>query len=361
MPTKRLVNMSTSSTEPAEIDTTVAGWLTPLDDEPCGPDLEYDADVLELGQTATGKPETQFSAAEPPQWSLVLEQSAAVMNRTRDLRIAIHWIRAKINLEGLPALLPGLQLFTGLLENFWEPLHPLLDPDDGDAFARISVLGSLDKLDGLLGDVRQALVLPDRRLGGLRVRDTEIALDRLAPRADETTRSKSEMANMFGELPELAVAVRTNVQHSLDALKQLQRVMNDRFGIGQGVEVKALRVMLDGVLQVTPAPEAAAGDGEGDEGGGGSGFAPAARSGGGGGGGSLNRIDSRKDAIRAIRLVCEFLERSEPTNPAQLLLRRAERLIEKNFLQLVRELAPDAMAEVARVMGVDPDSISSED
>jgi len=353
------MNMSTSSSEPAEIDTTVAAWLLPLDGDPCGADLEYDADVLELGQSAAGKPETQFSAAEPPQWGLVLEQSAAVMNRTRDLRIAIYWIRAKINLEGLPALLPGLQLFTGLLDNFWEPLHPLLDPDDGDAFARVSVVGSLEKLDGLLGDVRQALVLPDRRLGGLRVRDTEIALDRLAPRADETARGKAEMANMFAELPELTVAVRKNTQHCLDALKQLQRVMNDRFGIGQGVDVKALRVMLDGVLQVVPEPNAEPSeDGTGNEGqsaGGGSGFAPAAR-----GGGSLNRIDSRKDAIRAIRLVCEFLERSEPTNPAQLLLRRAERLIEKNFLQLVRELAPDAMAEVARVMGVDPDSIGSD-
>jgi type VI secretion system protein ImpA len=42
-----------------------------------------------------------------------------------------------------------------------------------------------------------------------------------------------------------------------------------------------------------------------------------------------------------------------------LLLRRAERLIEKNFLQLVRDLAPDAVAEVARIMGVDPDSVDA--
>jgi len=41
-------------------------------------------------------------------------------------------------------------------------------------------------------------------------------------------------------------------------------------------------------------------------------------------------------------------------------LRRARRLINKNFLQLMRELAPEALTEVARIMGVDPESIQSE-
>jgi len=67
------------------------------------------------------------------------------------------------------------------------------------------------------------------------------------------------------------------------------------------------------------------------------------------------------DAIKALQMVRAYLERSEPTNPAQLLLRRAERLIDKSFLQLVRDLAPDALSEVARIMGVDPDSIESID
>ena len=61
------------------------------------------------------------------------------------------------------------------------------------------------------------------------------------------------------------------------------------------------------------------------------------------------------DATRAIEMVCNYLERTEPTNPAQLLLRRAGKLINKNFLELVREFAPDAVNEVARVMGVSPE------
>jgi type VI secretion system protein ImpA len=74
----------------------------------------------------------------------------------------------------------------------------------------------------------------------------------------------------------------------------------------------------------------------------------------------IHSVNSRQDAIRAIELVCAYLERNEPTNPAQLLLRRAARVIDKNFLQLVRDLAPDAVKEVARVMGIDPATINDQ-
>jgi type VI secretion system protein ImpA len=347
-----------SDTEtPADVAEPVASWLMPLDGSPCGDDLEYDPAVLELNQTAAGKPETQFSAAEPPPWPLVREQAEMVMARTRDLRIAALWGRSMLNTQGLPGLLPTLQLHRGLLDNFWDQgLHPALDPDDGDPFARVSAIGGLDKLDGLLGDVRASLALMDRRLGGLRVRDIEVALDRLPPRADETPRTARELSAMFEDLPDAALALRTLTGHCLLELKQLQRVMNDRFGIGEAVDVKNLRLMLEAVKSTVPEPaadDAAPGDDGGPVAEGAA--APAAR-----GGGTLSRIDTRKDAIRAINLICEYLERSEPTNPAQLLLRRAERLIEKNFLQLVRELAPEAMAEVARIMGVDPDSIGND-
>ena len=74
----------------------------------------------------------------------------------------------------------------------------------------------------------------------------------------------------------------------------------------------------------------------------------------------VHSVDTRQDAIRAIDLVCAYLERHEPTNPAQFLLRRAERVIDKNFLQLVKELAPDAVKEVSRIMGVDPSTLNDQ-
>ena len=43
--------------------------LKPISEEaPCGEDLSEDASLQELETLARGKPETQFSAAEPPDW-----------------------------------------------------------------------------------------------------------------------------------------------------------------------------------------------------------------------------------------------------------------------------------------------------
>jgi type VI secretion system protein ImpA len=334
----------------------IDGWLQPLEGEACGEDLEYDIAFLELTQAAAGKPETQFGPAEPPQWPMVRELAESVLGRTRDLRVALLWGRAVINLEGLPALPAALQLLHGLLDRFWDEVYPRNDPDDGDAFARISVLGSLDTLDGMLGDVRQSLVVNDRRLGGLRVREIEIALDRLPPRADESARTAGQIQGVLGEFAELGEQLRTCHAQSVDAVKQLQRLMNDRFGIDSAVDLKALRGMLDAVAAMMPEPEPGAAEADGDRQERSEAEVEAPRRGSGGG---LHSIDSRQDAIKAINMICAYLERSEPTNPAQLLLRRAERLIEKNFLQLVRDLAPEAVAEVARIMGVDPDSVDA--
>lgn len=346
----------------------VDDWLLPMDvgvgedHSPYGPDLEYDPDMQALEQAAAGKPETQFAPAEPADWNAVREQAAALMRRTRDLRVAMHWCRAQVNLEGFAGVPAALCLLHGMLDELWDGVHPLPDPDDGDTFARLSAIGGLDKLDGLLGDVRNALVSADRRLGGLRVRGIEIATDRLAPRPDEDWMSRGQIENALADLPEVAQALRAQCTEAQHWLKRLGTMVNDRFGIGDGVDLKALRGMLAAVESVLPAEEGQAADESPDD-------AdtdtdddtPApARVGRRSSGSGVHGIESRADAIRAIELVCAYLERTEPSNPAQLLLRRAVRMIDRNFLQLVRDLAPDAVSDVARIMGVDPDDIDND-
>ena len=104
--------------------------LAPLADAaaPCGPDLEYDNDFLALQQAAVGKPETQFGAGLPPDWRAVREQAEALLERSKDLRIGVLWLRATVRLQGYAALPSGLLLVHGLIDTFWEALHPL--PDD---------------------------------------------------------------------------------------------------------------------------------------------------------------------------------------------------------------------------------------
>lgn len=354
-------------------DPVFAPWLLPVsEDDPCGPDLEYDNEFLALNQAAAGKPETQFAPAEPPDWRSVKSLAEALNGRTRDLRVANLLLRARLRLEGFETLGPGLRLFEQLLTNWWDELHPR--PEDGDAFARVNVLNELTSLAATLGDVRASLVLDDRGIGQITVRDIEIAMGDLTARDDESVPSRGQIEHMLADAvagyPQLATQATAAVQ----ALDALTACLSARLGYGEMPDFSVLRTMLDGVAAVSPRPitlDADADDLAGllndlgisqDDAGNARDDSPAApaparRGRSGGAAGGIGAIESRADAVRAIDAVCAYLEKHEPTNPAADLLRRAQRLIDRNFLQLVREFAPDAVGEVARMLGVDPDSL----
>jgi type VI secretion system protein ImpA len=62
-------------------------------------------------------------------------------------------------------------------------------------------------------------------------------------------------------------------------------------------------------------------------------------------------IRSRDDAVRMLELVCNYLERHEPSNPAPLFIRRAQRLIKKSFMEIVRDLMPDSLSQLEKLAG----------
>ncbi len=342
--------MSSEEFDSAVVDV----WLVPLSDgsAPCGEDLEYDNEFLELNNAAQGKPETQFGPGEPPNWRNVREMSAALLDKTRDLRVALLWVRAVVNLEGFPALPSALRLLEGLLSNFWEHLHPVPDPDDGDPYARANALAILPEAEGLLGDLRQSVLFDIRGLGELRLRAIEVGLGQLPPKPDEAALTRDQLSQMIASAVIQAPGLRDQVNAVLSGLSALTALFNQRFGAANAADLRPLVNLVKGVQGLLPAMGAHVGEESGGPVDSTVTAVGAAR--------LMGNVQSRDDAIRAIDMICEYLDRSEPTNPAQLLLRRARRVINQNFLQLMKELAPEALNEVARVMGVDPESISLE-
>jgi len=141
--------------------TVVDSWLQPLGDSACGENLEYDDDFREMEKSAVGRAATQFDTeGKPPDWRDVQGRAQSLFERTRDLRVAIYWARSRVRLDGASALPEGLRLIQGLLAGFWDGLHPL--PDDGDAYARVNALNDMCSLPGLLGDLRDSLIVNDR-------------------------------------------------------------------------------------------------------------------------------------------------------------------------------------------------------
>ena len=67
------------------------------------------------------------------------------------------------------------------------------------------------------------------------------------------------------------------------------------------------------------------------------------------------KLVTREDAIAVLEEICVFLEQSEPAHPAPLFIRRGQKLLGMNFLEIVKELSPDAYDEVCKLGGVSQD------
>ncbi|MDE2451924.1 MAG: hypothetical protein KGO22_23290, partial [Gammaproteobacteria bacterium] len=63
-------------------------------------------------------------------------------------------------------------------------------------------------------------------------------------------------------------------------------------------------------------------------------------------------LSSRQDAVRAIDAATAFFRSHEPSSPIPLLLERAKRLVSKSFLEVLADIAPEALSEAKKLSGV---------
>lgn len=333
----------------------VEALLAPVADlPPCGPDLEYDPEWQELERLAQGKPEQQFGdtiiPAEEPEWRDVAARATALLARSKDVRSACLLARAQVHLDQFTGAVSGLQLILQLMERYWDGVHPQLDAsDDNDPTMRLNALAGLADPQGLLRDVRAARLSKSRMLVDLSVRQVELAANKLTPRAGEAVPSQAEMdLQIAGALTEdagLAVEVANGLAHA----QAISELLDDKVGAARSIDMKPLITTLSTlnhtVSRIAAAQSASAtDDGAGSDG----------ASGGGGGSGAnatSGSIRSRNDVVVLIDRICEFLQRTEPTNPAPLVLQRAKRLMSMNFMELMTDLAPDGIEQVRTVTG----------
>ena len=62
-------------------------------------------------------------------------------------------------------------------------------------------------------------------------------------------------------------------------------------------------------------------------------------------------IRSRKDVLMLLQKICLYYDRIEPSSPVPLMLKRAARLAEMDFMQIIEDLSPDAIAQVRIITG----------
>lgn len=327
--------------------------LSPLADaQPCGPDLVYDMQFSALEQAGAGKPEREYGdkryPAEPPDWPAVYGHALALAGRTRDLRVAVWLLRSGARLHGLPGAAAALAVVHGLLSRFWLGVHPQLDASDADdPTMRLNALATLAATDAAMADLRSAALAPVR--ASLTVRDIELGLGHAEPAAGETAPTEAGVRTALQALLAQHPALAQQVAAAHQSAQGIVAELDNRVGSARAPELAPLLRLLALLDEAVAQASAGAADAAADaaQAMAAQGLASAAAPGG------LSAIRSRGDAARELGRVCEWIERNEPSNPAPLLIRRAQRLMDKTFLDIIRDLAPDSLGQVERIAGTE--------
>lgn len=315
---------------------------------PCGDDLVYDPQFIELEQAAQGKPETQFGPGEPPDWLRVEELAQALAGRTRDIRLAILLARAGARRRGLAAYADGIALLHALLERHWDRVHPQLDEtDNNDPTMRLFALAPLAAGSAGLGDLRAAAIAPVR--GSLTVRELELGLGLAEPLPDEAVPTEEGVLAALQQLMAAHAEVGPAIERLDTALQGTLAVIDERAPGATGPDLQPLQTLVSAMARAARRVAGSAAAAAGDEG---AADAPAAAV----HGSAVGALRTRADAMQALERVAEWIERNEPSHPAPLLIRRAQRLMAMNFIEIMRELAPDGLGQVGTIAGVDTSS-----
>jgi type VI secretion system protein ImpA len=325
-------------------------------ESPCGEDLEYDPEFGEMERAAQGKPEQQLGdtlvPAEEADWPSVKAKAISLFDRTKDLRVAVYLTQSLLHTEGLLGLRDGLSLIQGLLENFWESVHPQLDPDDNnDPTLRINTLITLYDPETVLHSIREAALVNSPALGRFSLRDILVALGKMSHPAGSdqeaveiSTINAAFMDAALDDLQNTADAIR----QSIECVSAIESQLMEKVGSKQMADFSALPELLKEAQHVMAEHLTQRGVGDAEVSSevvnGAPGTQASAQS-------LPNAINSQEDVIRALDMACEYFKRHEPSSPVPLLLQRAKRLVAKDFMEILHDLTPAGVPQAEEISG----------
>jgi|GEM_PF-147232 len=352
-----------------------AELLEPVSAEtPCGPDLEYDPDLVMLLAAAAPRADAQYGnfVEIPPaaNWAEIERDCRALLLRTKDIRLAVILLRCRVRLDGAAGLRDGLAFLNALLECYGEALHPLPVLDgERDPVMYANAIAALADPDGALGDARD-IAMPKAAGLQLHLRDIEKSFamsrqkDVLAP--ESTNRLLKELwgrrdavVAAFVDAQRLTATITAWCNTTLGAdapdLGALSRILQP-FAQPQleggntfapGVAQAAAHAAGNAALPDTPAPMPAL-----------TGTAPIPPSAelfaplpnapselpGSAAIPAAPPVD-RWNALAAIQETRMWFELNEPSSPVIVLLRQSERMVGKRFSELAHVIPNDLLVK----------------
>jgi type VI secretion system protein ImpA len=330
-------------------------------DDPCGPDLDSEGNVQYLNFFAgaeTMLPVSYFDVVKPTgergrfdpkafDFDTQFAAAAPLLARTRDLRLTVLLAKLSILNRDLASFSACLRAIAFLLGEQWENVHPR--GEDGDFSYRAVTIESIDVLPTVVNPLQFLPLIENRRYGVVTFRAYQIAKGQLASSGEaeldlatierivsETDLDALKAINAsFSELATVIALIRNVWREKTDSASSL--AFDKLLGV-----VDEIATWLRGIVRdrdpsavVTNAETAVSADGE-------------TAAGSVQQNADFQRITSSVRAAAALYAVAGYFARSEPSSPALLLVRQAQEMVGKSFVEAIRMMVP-AYAETAAV------------
>ena len=330
------------------------------DDRPSGENLEYEPGFIELELAAQRGEERQIGnviqPAEDPDFTEMRKLALAVLEQSHEIRGAVYLAEALLHTKGLAEFASVLGYVRAVLQDFWETCHPELDEDDGDPTMRINAVQGLASGARILSGLRRTPLTDSRVFGRITLRQIELAEGTATAAEGESVPDSGAIAAAFQDTaPEVLAERLAAVRGALADIAAIDAVFMEHVP-GQGPQLDPLKEMLSRINRALgqyadvpgggdvaaeePAPEAAATPRA-------SAGAPMAA--------APGVIAGPDDVIKALDRIMAYYAREEPSSPVPIILGRAKRLVNADFLTIIRDMASDGLDEVKRIGGITDD------
>jgi type VI secretion system protein ImpA len=331
-------------------------------DKPCGENLE-DTPLLAsfdefrlYGRTKPFEPSSDSADGarktledrdeRPPDWEEIKNRSLEALQKSKDLRLLVHLGTALLRTDGLPAFVETVNVASKWLEDYWTETYPLVD---GDGILRRSALNCFADPVAVIDALRRTPIVRSRQHGTFSLREIDIASGQAPAPDGEVRKDEAQVNAAFSTLPaEELTALEQRVAGALASLKSIDEKMRAEVGTEAAPSFDLLSTQLAKIhrllrAQLALRPGGAPLEGA-DSDGDGTGQAMTAA--------AVGVIRSREDAIRSLEAVAEFFRKNEPSSPVPLFCDRAKRLISLSFLEVLADVAPDALGAVRAAGGL---------
>ena len=330
----------------------VEALLAPVaEDLPCGPDLSRAPERSELERLIASATTVEFDSrnGEPKplpeiDWRPVIRSIVAELAKTKDISLAVYLCRAGALGKELDVVVQGAASLNGLLERYWDAVHPRLD--EFDLLGRSTLCESLAHRSSFLGPLERVPVLAHPRLGVFRgvdlqrlrrsgEADADFGLFKLALNdlGDGPLRDAHGLLGEIGDAlrrASVTFAAKTENQASLNfkpvhaAIDELRKSLAFFFVASAADDQAdaAAEALQDAAEPGVP-------------------------------GGALN---SREDVLRALDAVADYYRRREPSSPVLPLLERAKAWVPMSFIDVLEDIVPESLAAAKLVVSKRPRS-----